>query len=206
MKGRRPFRLRYAGGVLLAIALLGAALQWPPAEPGRSADAGTSVTAAADAEPDRAPRDEVDARFQQAIARLRAGQPERARVAWERVLALAPHMPEAHVNLGFTLTALGDWGRAHAHFQRALALRPEQANGYYGLALCHEHEGDIEAALGAMRTYIHLADDQTPHVRRALAALWEWQAARGPTANLAVPSEASREAVTAAAADTGTMP
>ena len=206
MRRRRPFRLRYAGGVLVAIALLGAALQWPPAEPDRSADAGSSVTATADAGPHRTARDEVDARFQQAIAELRAGQPERARVAWERVLALAPHMPEAHVNLGFTLTALGDWERAHAHFQRALALRPEQANGYYGLALCHEHAGDLAAALGAMRTYIHLADGQTPHVRRALAAVWEWQAAHRPTANLAGPSEASREAVTTAAADPGAMP
>ena len=57
----------------------------------------------------------------------------------------------------------------------AAELRPEQANAYYGLALASARGCDIASARGAMRTYLHLADDQDRYLRRARAALWEWE-------------------------------
>jgi hypothetical protein len=61
-----------------------------------------------------------------------------------------------------------------------MALRPEQANAYYGLAVALEALGDRPGALGAMRSFVHLAKEGDPWVPKARAALWEWQAAGRP--------------------------
>lgn len=50
-----------------------------------------------------------------------------------------------------------------------------------GVALCAvelEAQGDIGGALGAMRTFVHLSPPDDPYVRKARAALWEWQSGR----------------------------
>ena len=126
------------------------------------------------------PRDdaELHERFQQAAVMLHAGQYEFALTALERVLALAPRLPEAHVNAGFALVELGRPALAERHFRTAIDLRPDQANAYYGLALVREATGDYAGALGAMRTFAHLSPPDTPQLRRAWAAIWEWQGRR----------------------------
>jgi hypothetical protein len=57
-----------------------------------------------------------------------------------------------------------------------------QANAYYGLAITSEKLGDLEGAIGAMRSFLHLADGSTDkkHLRKARAALWEWEAQLTP--------------------------
>ena len=109
---------------------------------------------------------------------LHIGEHLYALEALERVLELAPDMPEAHANAGFALLGLDQPRRAREQFEHAIAIRPGQVNAYYGLALAFEALDDMEAALGAMRTYVHLADEGDPHVRRARSAIWEWQSAR----------------------------
>lgn len=121
---------------------------------------------------------ELHERFQQAAVMLHAGQAEHALVALERVIGLAPGLPEARVNAGFALFELSDLEGARTQFQTAIDLRPRQVNAYYGLALTLEALGDLDGALGAMRTYVHLADGQDTLLRRAQAAIWEWQAQR----------------------------
>jgi predicted Zn-dependent protease len=121
---------------------------------------------------------ELHERFQQAAVMLHAGQPEHALTALERVIALAPSMPEARVNAGFALYELSNMAAAHAQFQQAIALRPGQVNAYYGLAMTLEALGDLDGALGAMRTYVHLAGQQDAHVRKARSAIWEWESQR----------------------------
>jgi Flp pilus assembly protein TadD len=116
--------------------------------------------------------------FDAAVVMLHAHQYEHAVTALHRVLAYAPQMPEAHVNMGFALMGLNRGREARGFFEAASALAPMQANAYYGLALVHDAEGDRPAALGAMRTYVHLARTERPeHLARARAALWEWEAA-----------------------------
>lgn len=129
------------------------------------------------------PRDdaELHKRFQQAAVMLHAGQYEYALTALERVLELAPRLPEAHVNAGFALVELRRPAQAEQHFRTAIDLRPGQANAYYGLALVREAIGDYAGALGAMRTFAHLSPPETPHLRRAWAAIWEWQDRRDAT-------------------------
>jgi tetratricopeptide (TPR) repeat protein len=123
--------------------------------------------------------DESRRHFDEAVLMLHARQFEPAVAALRRVLALQPKLPEAHVNMGFALLGLHRAEEARAHFDSATALRPDQANAYYGLALAHEALGDLPMATGAMRSYLHLArNERDEHLRRARAALWEWEQAR----------------------------
>ena len=127
-----------------------------------------------------APRDsEARRRFDEAVVMLHARQYEHAVTALHRVLVLTPELPEAHVNMGFALLGLKRVKEARDFFEGATALKADQANAYYGLALSHEAAGDLALATGAMRTYLHLARSERPeHLSRARAALWEWEQQR----------------------------
>jgi Flp pilus assembly protein TadD len=118
---------------------------------------------------------EVGERFAQGVVMLHAKQYEHALTAFHRVLQLAPEMPEAHVNAGFALLGMNEASAARAFFDGAIALRKNQRNAYYGLAVAYERLGDLPAARGAMRTYAHLAPRDDPFRRKAEAALWEWE-------------------------------
>jgi len=120
---------------------------------------------------------EVHQRFQQGVVMLHAKQYEHALAAFHRVLALAPDMPEAHVNTGYALLGLKRYEAARQFFEGAIALRARQLNAYYGLAVALEGLHDLPGAIGAMRSYAHLAKADDPYKRKAEAAIWEWQAA-----------------------------
>lgn len=178
---RKPDR-RWLGAAFTAAAVLlgGAWFAW--LEPTHAPQAAT------DGQPGSSARREVPARlgtsrdaelsqnFNSAVLLLHAKEYERAAAALTRVLELAPQMPEAHVNMGFALLGLSRPAAARDSFEAAMALKAAQANAYYGLALAHEALGDLELALGAMRSYLHLArDENQSHLRRARSALWEWE-------------------------------
>jgi Flp pilus assembly protein TadD len=131
--------------------------------------------------PARMPHEaEVTRRFNEGVVMLHARQYEHAAAAMHRVLALAPTLPEAHVDMGYALLGLKRAAEARRFFEGAIDLRPAQANAYYGLALAWEASGDRAMATGAMRSYLHLARNESPqHLARARAALWEWQGAVG---------------------------
>lgn len=118
---------------------------------------------------------EIDQRFEQAVVMLHAKRYDHALAALHRLLELAPDMPEAHVNMGYALLGAGRHAAARDFFVSATELRPQQANAYYGLAVALEAVGDLPAARGAMRTFVHLSPPDDPYVRKANAALWEWE-------------------------------
>lgn len=118
---------------------------------------------------------ELKKRFNQGIVMLHAREYEHAVTALQRVLDLAPNMPEARVNMGYALLGLQRAEAARSFFLSAIDLRPQQANAYYGLAMAEELRRDYEAALGGMRSYLHLAPADDAHRVRARAALWEWE-------------------------------
>lgn len=124
----------------------------------------------------QARKQELRTRFDEAVTMLHAHRYEYAVAALHRVLELSPRMPEAYVNMGYALLGMKTYGAAEDFFLGAVDLNPRQANAYYGLAEVHEAQGDLRRAMGAMRTYLHLARPDAPHRSRAMAALWEWQA------------------------------
>lgn len=132
---------------------------------------------------------ELAERFQQGVVMLHAKRYEHALTAFHRALELAPRLPEAHVNMGYALLGLKRYQAAHDFFMSAIEIRPNQANTYYGLALSLEALGDLPGARGAMRSYIHLTGKNDPYVRKARAALWEWEeksSAQSPAINIPI--------------------
>lgn len=117
----------------------------------------------------------LHARFEQGVAMLRMGQYEFALTAFHQVLALAPSLPEAHVNMGFALIGLEQWQAARDFFASAIEIRREQLNAYYGLAIALEALGDVPGAIGAMQSYLHRAPAEDPYRSAAESALWEWR-------------------------------
>lgn len=122
-------------------------------------------------------REEIESRFVQGVAMLHAKQYEHALTAFHRVLELDPEMPEAHVNAGFSLVGLGRYPEARDFFEGATVLRKGQVNAYYGLAVALEGLNDLPGAVGAMRAYVHLSQPEDMYLRKAQAALWEWEEA-----------------------------
>lgn len=141
---------------------------------------------AAEVQPETAPSDprlaEIERRFEQALVMLHARRHEEAIVALERVIELSPRLPQAYTNLGYALLGVERHAFARNAFLAATELDPYEGNAYWGLAVALEELDDLDGALGAMRTYIHLAAPDDPFVRRARSALWEWESrrARGP--------------------------
>lgn len=132
--------------------------------------------------------DEISRRFAQGAALLDARRFEEAAGELHRLLALAPRMPEAHVNMGFAMLGLGRHAIAQSFFDVAIALRQDQRNAYFGLALALHGLGDLPRALGAMRDYVQLSEPGDGYLAKANAAIAEWQAEqqagqqRGPAA------------------------
>jgi len=114
---------------------------------------------------------------------LHMRQYEYALTAFHQVLALAPKMPEAHVNMGFALLGLEQWQGARDFFESAIELRRDQMNAYYGLAVALEELGDVPGAMGAMQAYLHRAAADDPFRARAESALWEWRTAKQDQSN-----------------------
>jgi tetratricopeptide (TPR) repeat protein len=168
---RHPMRRR--AGVLGALAATCALISFTQPQPVPEGDTAPPTTLAGHASAQRAR--EVRERFDQAVLMLHARRHEDAVVALQRVLALAPHLPEAHVNLGFALLGLHQAEPAQRAFETAIGIRVGQANAYYGLAMAFEQRGDLEAALGAMRSYLHLSRADDAYRARARSALWEWE-------------------------------
>ncbi len=124
---------------------------------------------------------ELRARFDGAFARgvqfLQGGRAGDARLAFMEAVRVRADVPEAHVNLGYASLALGLQDAAEKAFLTAIDLRPRQVNAYFGLAESLEQRGDLPGAIGAIRTYIHLAAADDPFRRRAMSAVWEWETA-----------------------------
>jgi tetratricopeptide (TPR) repeat protein len=117
---------------------------------------------------------EVARRFTQGVTMLHANRYEHAVTAFHSVLARAPRLVEAHVNMGFAMLGLSHHRMARDFFENAIAIRPSQANAYYGLAMASEDLGDLAGAARAMRVFVHLSPADDPFLRKANSALWEW--------------------------------
>ena len=114
--------------------------------------------------------------FSKAVEHMQAGNYEQALKLWHAALLIDPESPEVKVNMGFSLFETGEFQSARDFFISAIDQNPFQANAYYGLAICSEKLGDLEAAMGAMKSYIHLAESEdTSFIRKARSALWEWE-------------------------------
>ena len=119
---------------------------------------------------------EIDRRFAKGVDLLTTQQFELAASEFHRVLALAPQMPEAHVNMGFAMLGEQRFAIAKDFFEAALDLNKNQSNAYYGLAKALEGLSDFPGAVGAMRTYLHLNKADNVYTAKASVSMRKWEA------------------------------
>lgn len=179
---RPDVRRRALITTLVAIALLGSAVALSPSTPGIQPPPALAFgdilklksrpQVLSNAEQQR-----LKLRFEQGVTMLHARQFEFALAAFHEVLSLAPALPEAHVNMGFTLLGLEQWKAASDFFSSAIDLRRDQLNAYYGLALALGSMGNIPGAIGAMQSYLHRSPATDPYRAAGETALAQWRAA-----------------------------
>jgi cytochrome c oxidase subunit I len=178
---RRPMRDARARALIITLATVaggGTLLGWyQGALPGLSNPLLTASDAAIVPRHAGAQRDKIAREFALGVAFLQNDQYAEAAAAFHRVLQTTPDVPEAHANMGFALIGMKQYAAARDFFESATALRRDQVNAYYGLAVALDELGDRPGAVGAMRTYIHLSPADDPYLRKAQSALWEWEAA-----------------------------
>lgn len=113
--------------------------------------------------------------FEDGVGFMREGRVHEAIIVFDAARKRQPNVPEVSANMGFAHLAAKNYPAAQREFERALEVSPRQINAYYGLAMAVEPQGDLELALGAIRTFLHFEPEGTPFWRKASAAEWEWQ-------------------------------
>lgn len=108
---------------------------------GRSRGLLTAVTRWAAQEPA-----EVLPLLAQGLIYRRRGELEEARTTYQRVLALAPSLPAAHVNLGNIAFLQGEPDRARQAYERALAFRPDDPIALFNLSQFQTERLEVERA------------------------------------------------------------
>lgn len=93
--------------------------------------------------------------------------------------------PESYLLVARALEGKKDYNTARDFYNAALDRDPMLAEAYWGMATTSEALGDLPAALGGMRSFLHTVADPDPFrlkVAQARSAIWEWesQLGRGP--------------------------
>lgn len=149
--------------------------------PEQAAPADQGIAPAAPGQPEV----EFKQRSAEADAAIKAGQYLKALAAAQRMRELKPDHPASYVKAGFAFNGMGRFKDAFGPLAHAIDLDPMQADAYFGMAVVQEGLGNLEGAIGGMRTFLHVTPDPDParlQVAQARAAIWEWESrlGRGP--------------------------
>ncbi|MEO5659465.1 MAG: tetratricopeptide repeat protein [Polaromonas sp.] len=93
--------------------------------------------------------------------------------------------PQSYVVMASALAGKKDYDTARDFYKTAIDKDPMLAEAYFGFAVTSEALGDLPAAIGGMRNFLHVqpnADPQKLKIVQARSAIWEWesQIGRGP--------------------------
>lgn len=116
---------------------------------------------------------------------LRQGEANGAADTLRRAMFIDPDHPAAFQAMGDVMMQRGRFNEARDYFESAIDRDPLRADAYFNHATASEAMGDLESAMGGMRSFLHVAQDKDPFrlkIAQARSALWEWEAAlgRGP--------------------------
>jgi Flp pilus assembly protein TadD len=142
---------------------------------------------------------EILATFEDANRLYERGDFGGALTACNRVIELAPDVPEAHCNLGVVLARLGRHEEALTAYDRALDLRPECQGAHYNQGVAFGRLGRHEEAVNAFDRALRLDSHfrQAHHNRGvallALGRLGEAQAAVEQALKLAPDDEDAKK-------------
>jgi len=105
-------------------------------------------------------------------------QLEAARAAFERAVALAPNLPQAHNNLGKVQHLSGDHQAAIASFRRALELDPDYTQAHSNLGHLLKEQGRLEESIDAFLSAVQRDEDDpdaTAQLVYQLQQSCQWQ-------------------------------
>ena len=93
--------------------------------------------------------------------------------------------PQSFVLMARALEGRKDFDTARDFYHAAINKDPYLADAYFGFATASEAMGDLEAALGGMRNFLHVQPNPDPQklkIVQARSAIWEWESklGRGP--------------------------
>lgn len=106
--------------------------------------------------------------FAMGVAAHRAGDLVNARIAYERVLSIAPRDVDALNNMGVLLSALREFDRAEQLLRRAIALSPRNAGAWNNLGTVLRERGQPSDAIAAFQ-YALSIDPEHQGARVSLA-------------------------------------
>jgi tetratricopeptide (TPR) repeat protein len=97
----------------------------------------------------------------QAVAALQQGDFAGAIRGFEKLVKLAPHVPEFHANLGLAYYSVGRFREAVPECREAYKLKPQLTHARYFLELSLAESGQCKEALPYLeKDYAHIADAQ----------------------------------------------
>ncbi|BAL22722.1 lipopolysaccharide assembly protein LapB [Azoarcus sp. KH32C] len=116
---------------------------------------------------------------------LKAGQPDRATESTMKAMYLDPKNPDAYHVMGDIMMQRRRFAQARDYYESEIDRDPMRADAYFSHATASEALGDLESALGGMRSFLHVVPDKDPFrlkVAQARSAIWEWESklGRGP--------------------------
>jgi tetratricopeptide (TPR) repeat protein len=85
---------------------------------------------------------------------LEAKRYEEAAAEFRKAIAANPESVPAHVNMGATLTQLGDLKGAVEEFEKTLVIDPDNTNAHYNLAVLLSNENNHERAITHLKVVI----------------------------------------------------
>lgn len=133
----------------------------------------------------KAPATEAEKIMQVAKTQMRAKRYDEAIVTLHEARELLKPDLRAYMLMARALEAKKDYDTARDFYGAVIDRDPYQADAYWGIATTSEAMGELDAAVGAMRNFLHVqpnADPQKLKIVQARSALWEWesQLGRGP--------------------------
>lgn len=110
------------------------------------------------------PKDKIDEQnlLHSAMLASEDNQPDKARSALEKVLALDPKSPTGLQQLGQLELASKNYEKASGYLKRALEVRPNDSASAFALGQALEHSGELPGAREALQTTLRLNPGQFP--------------------------------------------
>ena len=113
---------------------------------------------------------------------IREARYDEAMTTLNRAGPLDPQHAPTYLAMGHALAGKRDFAQARRYYEAAINFDPLLADAYFAHAAASEQLGELEAAVGGMRSFLHTVKNPDPYrlqVAQARSAIWEWEAQLG---------------------------
>lgn len=125
---------------------------------------------------------EINELLRSAEKSIRASRFDEAMATINRAGPIDPQHAPTYLTMGHALAGKRDFAQARRYYEAAINFDPLYADAYFAHAAASEQLGELETALGGMRSFLHVVKNPDPYrlqVAQARSAIWEWEAKLG---------------------------